>query len=209
MNQTKTFSTSSFNPFAWLRRTYEWTICWAEHRRSVQALSALAFIESIFFPVPPDVLLLVMGAAKPKKALYYGLICSIFSVLGGALGYLLGFFAWQTMDTFFFRFVFSPELFTKVGGLFEQNAFWAVFTAAFTPIPFKVFTVAAGAFQISFLPFIAGAMVGRPLRFLTVGALLYFFGAPVRTLVEKYFNLISVFFTLLLIGGFLAMKWFF
>jgi membrane protein YqaA with SNARE-associated domain len=195
-----------WNPFFWIRRTYDWTIQWAEHRRSLHALSFLAFIESIFFPVPADVLLMLMGAAKPKKALYYGMVCSFFSVLGGAAGYVLGYYAWQAVDSLFFRFVFSQELFLKVGLLFEQNAFWAIFTAAFTPIPFKVFTVAGGAFQISFLPFLAGALLGRPLRFMLVSSLLYFFGAPVRDLVEKYFNLFTILFALLLVGGFAVIK---
>lgn len=189
-----------------VRRTYEWTLRWAEHHRSVQALAALAFVESIFFPVPPDVLLMVMGAAKPKRALYFGLVCSIGSILGAVFGYMLGYFAWQLVHPFFFQFVFSQELFMKVGAIFEEHAFWAVFTAAFTPIPFKVFTVAGGAFQISFLPFLIGAAIGRPLRFMMVSTLLYFFGAPVRAFVEKYFNLLTVLFTILLIGGFAALK---
>lgn len=206
MKTSVSTSEFSWNPFHWLRRTYEWTLRWAEHRRSVHALSAIAFMESVFFPVPPDVLLMVMGAARPNRALYYGAICSIFSILGGAFGYALGYFAWQLVHPFFFQFVFSEELFNKVGLLFEQNAFWAVFTAAFTPIPFKVFTVAGGAFGISFLPFMAGAAIGRPLRFMLVSALLYFFGSPVRWFVEKYFNLLTVLFTVLLIAGFAALK---
>lgn len=198
---------NKWNPFHWLRQSYEWTLKWAEHRRSLHALAVLAFTESIFFPVPADVLLMVMGAARPKRALFYGAVCSFASVLGGVAGYLLGSLAWEIVDSFFFTFVFSEATFNKVGLLFEQNAFWAVFTAAFTPIPFKVFTVAAGAFEISFVPFLLAALVGRPLRFMAVSTLLYFFGAPVRYYVEKYFNLLSVLFTILLIGGFLLIKW--
>lgn len=199
-------NTVSLNPFTWVRRTYDWTLAWAEHRHSQTALAVLAFTESFFFPVPPDVLLMVMGAAKPKRALWFGFICSVFSILGGIFGYVLGYFAWQLLEPFFFRFVFSPELFHKVGELFEANAFWSIFTAAFTPIPFKVFTVSAGAFQISFWPFLAAAVVGRPLRFMIVSALLYFFGAPVKDFVDRYFNLLTVIFTVLLIGGFLVIK---
>lgn len=201
-------ASKKWNPFYWLRVTYDWTLKWAEHRRSVHALSVLAFAESIFFPVPADVLLIVMGAAKPKRALYYGAICSFASVAGGVAGYLLGHLAWEIVDSFFFTFVFSEATFNKVGVLFEKNAFWAIFTAAFTPIPFKVFTVAAGAFEISFIPFLLGAVVGRPLRFMAVSAVLYFFGAPVRHYVEKYFNLVSIIFTVLLIGGFVLIKYF-
>ncbi|MCX7979393.1 MAG: VTT domain-containing protein [Bdellovibrionaceae bacterium] len=205
MAQPKT-SALSLNPFVWVRRIYDWTIRWAEHRRSTQALSAVAFAESIFFPIPPDVLLLIMGAARPKKALWFAFLCSLFSILGGLAGYWIGAWAWDIVGEWFFRYVFSRELFIKVGGLFEQNAFWAIFTAAFTPIPFKVFTVSAGAFGISLLPFVVGMTVGRPLRFLTVGLLLYFFGTPVRAWVERYFNTLTVIFTLLLLGGFWVLK---
>lgn len=195
------------NPFILARKMYDWTLKWSEHHYSTYALATLAFFESIFFPVPPDVLLMVMGAAKPKKALIYGLICSVLSVLGGVVGYYLGLYAWHIVSPFFLSYVFSEELFNKVGLLFEQNAFWAIFTAAFTPIPFKVFTLAAGAFHISFLPFLFGALIGRPLRFMLVSGLLFFFGAPVKTLVDKYFNLLSVLFTLLLISGFAVIKY--
>jgi membrane protein YqaA with SNARE-associated domain len=196
-----------FCMFDLLRRVYHWTLKWAEHQRSTYALSILAFTESVFFPVPPDVLLMVMGAAKPRRSLYYALLCSVFSILGGVAGYALGHLAWMAVDQIFFQYVFSQELFHKVGELFQQNAFWAIFTAAFTPIPFKVFTVAAGAFEISFGTFLAACLVGRPLRFFMVGGLLYVFGAPVKAWVEKYFNLLTVLFTLLLIAGFLAIKW--
>jgi len=192
-----------------IRAIYDWTLKWSEHRRSAQALSVIAFVESIFFPIPPDVLLMIMGAARPKRALYFGLLCSVFSILGGVVGYYVGYLAWSAVDEVFFSFVFSEELFNKVGALFNENAFWAVFTAAFTPIPFKVFTVAAGAFQINFLPFFLGAAVGRPLRFMMVSTLLYFYGAPVRTWVEKYFNTLTLVFTALLIAGFAVLKWLF
>lgn len=193
--------------FSFIRRIYNWTLSWAEHHRSVYALGVLAFIESIFFPVPTDVLLMVMGAAKPKRALFFGLIASVFSVLGGIGGYALGYLAWHSFDTFFFQYVFSEQIFQKVGQLYNDNAFWAVFTAAFTPIPFKVFTVAAGAFEIAFMPFLLAASIGRPLRFMLVSTLLYFYGAPVRIWVEKYFNILTVLFTLLLVGGFFILKY--
>ena len=201
-----TIETNRLNPLTWIRWTYNWTLKWAEHRHSVPALGALAFVESVFFPVPADVLLMLMGTAQPKKALKYAVICSVFSVLGGMAGYGLGYLAWEAVGDLFFRFVISEELFTKVGVLYEEHAFWAVFSAAFTPIPFKVFTVAAGAFQISFFTFAMAAIIGRPLRFLIVGGLLYYFGAPVRVLIEKYFALFTVAFAILFIGGFAAIK---
>ncbi len=197
----------AYSPFVLSRKLYDWTLKWAEHQKSVYALSLLAMAESIFFPVPADVLLMVMGAAKPKKALSYGIICSLSSVLGGVFGYLIGYMAWQAVDGFFLTYVFSPELFQKVGMLYEENAFWSVFTAAFTPIPFKVFTVAAGVFEISFLPFLLAASLGRPLRFMIVSGLLYFFGASIKDFVDKYFNLVTIAFTVLLIGGFVFLKY--
>lgn len=198
---------NKLNPMYQIRRVYEWTLHWAEHKRSVYALSVIAFTESIFFPIPADVLLLVMSTARPKRALFYGFVCSVASVMGAVLGYILGYYAWQAVEAFFFTYVFSEAIFQKVGLLYEQNAFWSVFTAAFTPIPFKVFTVAAGAFEITFLPFFLAAAVGRPLRFMMVSVLFYFFGASIKDLIERYFNLVTIVFTVLLVGGFFAIKW--
>ena len=112
---------SKLNPFTYIRAIYEWTLKWAEHKRSEYALGVLSFTESIFFPVPADVLLMVMGAAKPKKALYYGFLTSWTSVLGAVGGYIVGFYLWMAVDSFFFQYVFPQEAFLKVGELYNAE----------------------------------------------------------------------------------------
>lgn len=208
MEQTQS-TINWFNPFALLRKTYDWTLKWSEHHYSQPALCTLAFTESIFFPVPTDVLLMLMGAGRPKRALYFAFLASLFSVLGAFGGYALGSFAWSWLEPYFIGVVTSAEVFEKVRILYEENAFWTVFMAAFTPIPFKVCTVAAGVFSVPLLPFFVGAALGRTMRFFIVGALLFFFGAPVKDVVEKYFNTFTIIFTILLIGGFVSIKYLF
>lgn len=205
--EAMSFRTSKYNPMLWIRAIYDWTLRWSEHHFSVPALCVLSFAESFFFPVPADVLLMTMGAAKPKRALYYALLTSIFSILGGIFGYMLGYFAWELVGDFFMTYVFKGNWFEIVQTRFNQSAFWTTFAAAFTPLPFKVVTVAAGVFNIAFLPFLFGAIVGRPLRFFIVGGVIYFCGAKVRHFVEKYFELFTIGFTVLLVGGFLVLKW--
>lgn len=191
----------------WIRLCYEWTLKWSEHRFSVPALCTLSFVESFFFPIPADVLLMTMGAAKPKRALYYAFLTSLFSVFGAVFGYLLGYLAWEIVGPFFTTYVFKGEWFNIVQGRFNEGAFITTFLAAFTPLPFKVVTVSAGVFSINFIPFILGSIVGRSMRFFIVGGLLYFCGETVRAYVEKYFELLTIVFGVLLVGGFLVVKW--
>jgi membrane protein YqaA with SNARE-associated domain len=195
-------------PFALGKRLYLWVVQWAERPRAQLALFLIAVAESSFFIVPPDVLLLAMGVGKPKLALRFAAITLAGSVLGGVIGYGLGLGLWATLDQTFYRYIpgFTPEVFQQVANLYDENAFWAVFTAGFTPIPYKVFTVAAGVTQISFWPFLIASVFGRGLRFFLIGGLLYLFGKPIKYFIEKYFELLTITFALLLIGGFLLVK---
>ncbi|MCX7827483.1 MAG: DedA family protein, partial [Verrucomicrobiae bacterium] len=127
-----------------IRRLYDWTLGWAERPGGAWALFLIAFAESSVFPIPPDVLLLALCVGAPKKSFRFALICASGSVLGGMAGYLIGSAAWHIVKDFFIPFVFSQEAFEKVQSLYQGNAFVAILTAAFTPIPYKVFTVAAG-----------------------------------------------------------------
>lgn len=202
---------SKYHPGEVLRRLYDWVVHWAETRHANPALFTISFAEASFFPIPPDVLLLAMGVGAPKKSLRFALICTVGSVLGALLGYLIGMGIWSMVSGFFFSYVpgFTPELFSKVSALYQENAFWAVFTAGFTPIPFKIFTVAAGVAQISVLPFIVAAIFSRGLRFFLVGGALYLFGPKMKALIEKYFDLLAIAFTTLAILGFVALKYVF
>jgi membrane protein YqaA with SNARE-associated domain len=195
------------DPFRLVRWLYDWVLHWAETPYGVPALAILAFAESSFFPVPPDVLLIALSLSIPRRALWYATVCTVASVIGGIFGYLIGWFVWEQVSGFFFHFVFSPELFHRVSILYNQNAFWAVFTAGLTPIPYKVFTIAAGVFKISFHEFILASICGRASRFFAVATLIRIFGPPIRAFIDKYFNLLSVVFVVLLAGGFFVVRW--
>ncbi len=198
----------------WVRRLYDWVLSWAESPYGAAALFVLAFVESMFFPVPPDVLLIALVLGSRRRAFYLALLCSLGSLLGGAAGYGLGHYAWLTADgftslaQFFFEMVpgFSQELYFEVGRRFDEWGFEIIFAAGFTPIPYKVFTISAGAFDISFARFMVASLISRSARFFAVAALIWWFGEPVKRFVDRYFNLLAIVFTILLVGGFVVVK---
>ena len=191
----------------WLRRLYDWVLSWADSPYGAWALAVLAFAESSFFPIPPDVLLIALCLGDRMKWLYFAGICTLASVVGGVAGYGIGWGVWAAVDQFFFGYVpgFSHEAFETVRALYEQYNFWIVFLAAFTPIPYKVITITAGVFGVHFPLFLIASVVGRSARFFLVAGLLFWFGEPVRDFIDRRFNLVTVVFAVLLIGGFLAL----
>ena len=191
-----------------IRRLYDWVLSWAETRFGAPALFVLSFLESSFFPIPPDVLQIALSAGKPKRAFFYATISLAGSVLGAFLGFLIGYVFWVATQDFFFNYVpgFTEEAFDWVGEQYLENAFFAIFVAAFTPIPYKVFTVAAGVFSVSLWTLLVASIVGRGARFYLVAAMMYFFGPTVKIWIDRYFNLLTIVFTLLLIGGFVVIK---
>ena len=191
-----------------IRRLYDWVLSWAETRYGTPALFTLAFVESSFFPIPPDVLQIALSAGKPNRAFWYAAVTLIGSVLGAILGFYIGYAFWAATKDFFFSYVFSEEIFNVVKGKYEENAFFAIFTAAFTPIPYKIFTIAAGVCHVSLLTLFVASIVGRGTRFFAVAAIMYFFGPTVKIWIDKYFNLLTVVFTILLIAGIAAIKFF-
>jgi len=194
-------------PQQWIRRLYDWVLHWADTPYGTPALAILAFAESSFFPVPPDVLLIALDMGKPRRSFWYALVCSVFSVIGGMFGYLLGYAVWEAVHGFFFTYVFSEELFNQVRDVYDRWAFWAVFTAGFTPIPYKVFTIAGGVARISFPLFVLASVLSRSARFFLVSGLIYLFGPKIKTFIDRYFNILVVVFTILLIGGFVVLKY--
>jgi membrane protein YqaA with SNARE-associated domain len=194
-------------PLTWVRQLYDWVLQWAATPYGIWALAVLAFTESSFFPVPPDVLLMALCLGAPKRALWFAAVSAVASVLGGAFGYVIGAFLWDQVSGFFLGYVFRQELFDLVATQYQENAFWAVFTAGLTPIPYKVFTTAAGVFRIDFGEFILASAFSRSMRFFAVAGLIYYFGPPVRIFIDKYFNLLSIAFVVLLIGGFAIVRW--
>jgi len=191
----------------WARSLYDWVLHFERSPHAGRALFLLAFAESSFFPVPPDVLLIALSLSAPARALSYALICSLGSVIGGLAGYAIGWFVWTEVQQFFFSYVFSEAVFNRVAALYERYAFWAVFAAGFTPIPYKVFTIAAGVFEISLPIFLVASAISRSARFFIVSGLLMWFGEPVKRFIDKYFNLLSIVFVILLFGGFMVIKY--
>ena len=190
-----------------LRRLYDWVLHWAETPYGSWALFLLAFAESSFFPVPPDVLLIALAISIPAKAFRYALICALGSLLGGVAGYVIGY---QFMDLVGFRivdFYGFAEQYHAVGDLYNRYNAWAVGIAGFTPIPYKVFTISAGAFKINFVIFLIASAISRSARFFLVGWLIYKFGPGIRMFIDRYFNILAFVFVALLIGGFILIKY--
>lgn len=190
-----------------IRRLYDWVLHWAETPYGVWALFLLAFAESSFFPIPPDVLLIALALSIPAKAFRYALICTFGSVLGGLFGYAIGFGVWEVSRGLFIPHIFSQATFDNVVAKYERYDFWIVFIAAFTPIPYKVITITAGVCKINLGMFIIASAVGRAARFFLVAWMIHHFGPPIRRFIDEYFNLVTVVFTAALIGGFVVIKY--
>jgi len=190
-----------------LKKLYNWVLHWAYTRYAIPALSLAAFFESSLFPIPPDPLLMTLCLGRPKRSLWFAAICSIMSVLGAIFGYLIGWGLWELVDNFFFTYIFSHETFLYVSGKYGENAFIAILGAALTPIPFKAFTVTAGVFKINIMILIFASIIGRSTRFFLEAALIYFFGGQIKTFIDKYFNILVTLFFILLVLGFIIIKY--
>lgn len=198
------------------RRLNSWVERLAEGPNGVRALFLLAVAESIFFPIPVDVLLIALCVGIPARSFRFALVCTIGSVLGGILGYQIGAWLWydatgefSRLAIFFLDVVpgFTEETFEAVQSLYREYDFIAVFAAGFTPLPYKVFTITAGVFDVSLPVFTLASLVSRAGRFFLVGALFYFFGAPIKRFIDKYLEILSIAFLILLIGSFLLLKY--
>jgi membrane protein YqaA with SNARE-associated domain len=189
-----------------LRRLYEWVLRWAETPYGTLALVLIAIAESSVFIVPPDVLLIALSLSRPDKAFRYATWCTLASVVGGVLGYLLGWGLWATVGPYLLDTVFPAERFDEVMGYYHQYGITIVFAAAFTPIPYKVFTIAAGVAHLNLAMFVGVSLFGRGARFFLVALLIRMFGARARAFIDRYFNLVTLVATALLIGGLLLLR---
>lgn len=167
-------------------------------------LFVLAFIESSFFPIPPDVVLITMCLANPVMSLWYAALCSVGSVLGGGFGYLIGRYGGRPIAIK----IFSDEKINLVERYYDKYGVFAVGVAGFTPIPYKVFTVTSGMFRLSFIKFILISFISRSARFFMVGGAIYLWGEEMKIYILKYLNVISILFVVLLLGGFYLMHLF-
>jgi len=197
------------------RFLYDWVLSWAHSPFGERALFVLALAESSFFPVPPDVLLIALVLGKRETWLRLAILCSIASVIGGLAGYAIGHFLWYSGDSyssialFFFNNIpgFTIESFNAVSKLYDVYSFWIVFTAGFTPIPYKIITITAGVANINVSIFVVASVISRSLRFFLVAWLIFKFGESINAFINKWFNVLSIAFVVLLIGGFYVLKY--
>ncbi len=169
---------------------YEKALVWARHRHATKYLCALSFSESSFFPIPPDVMLAPMALAQPEKAFRFALLTTLFSVLGGMFGYSIGYFMFDSISPWLQETKYWEKYLTAENW-FKDWGFWAVFVAGFSPIPYKVFTIAAGALQMFFLPFILASLVGRGARFFLVAMLIAAGGEKLESKLRQYMDIIG------------------
>lgn len=193
-----------------LRRLYDWVLHWANTPYAVPALFLLAFAESSFFPIPPDVLLIALCIGEVRRSYRFAWWCSLGSVLGGMAGYAIGAFFWHldaVRDFFYLIPGINDANMAKVSAWYDTYDFWIVFVAAFTPIPYKVITILAGVCGINFPMFVLASAIGRSARFYLVAWLFRHFGPPIKDFIEKRFALVTFAGALLLVGGFVAIKY--
>lgn len=190
-----------------LRRLYDYTMSLAASRYAVWALAIISFIESSVFPIPPDVLLIPMVLAAREKAFHYVFIATFFSVLGGIAGYAIGWGLWEVAGQPILELYGAMDKFEEFRAGYNEHGALIVFIAGLTPFPYKVITIASGAFGLDMLAFIVASILSRGARFLIVGGLLWRFGEPIRIFIEKYLGLLTVLFCVLLVGGFVVLKY--
>ncbi|MEM6454540.1 MAG: YqaA family protein [Acidobacteriota bacterium] len=162
------------------------------------ALFLIAFAESSFFPVPPDVLLIALCLGDPERSLWFALLCTVGSVLGGVLGYGIGFWGGRPV----LRRMFPAERIVVVERLFDRYNAWATGIAGLTPLPYKIFTIAGGTFSVNLRIFIIASILARGLRFFVLAGLLYFYGEPIKAFIDRYLNVLSIVFVLMLVAGY-------
>lgn len=189
------------------KRLYDWTLKWSNTKHAEVALATLAFAESSFFPIPPDVLLISMGLSNPKKSFRFALNCSIFSILGGIAGWLIGTFLFDTVGKIIFDGLKLWDEYALVQTYYQKDAFFYIWLAAFTPIPYKVFTIAAGFCKVSLITLILASSIGRPMRFFIVAGFFYFFGEKAKPYIDKYLEVLTIALGVLAVLGVVAIKY--
>lgn len=185
-----------------LRSLYEWVVAWAGTPYASVALFGIAFAESSFFPIPPDTLMIPLAISRPPLALVFATLATVASVLGGAFGYAIGKWGGQPV---LHRF-FNQEKVRMVQHYYHKYDVWAIGVAGFTPIPYKLFTISAGVFDLNFKRFMLASLLGRGGRFFLVGGLIMVFGETIQGFIDEYFDVAAVAFTVLLIGGFYVLN---
>lgn len=189
-----------------LKRLYDRCMTWISGPYGIWVLFVIAFVESSFFPIPPDVFLIAMCIAAPTRAFKYAAVCALGSAAGGAFGYGLGFWFMDSVGQQIIAWYGLDDKYQRVQELYRAYDIWAVGAAGFTPLPYKLFTITAGAFHLNFPTFVIVSLISRSARFFLVAAFIWKFGEPVQRYIDKYFNILSIVFMVLLVGGFLLIK---
>lgn len=192
-----------------IRRLYDWVLSWADRPGGPGALFGVAVAEAVFFPIPPDVLLIPLCLGDPKRALRFALLCTAGSLAGAVLGYWVGAALYDSAGRWILETYGYGDLYRRMGTLYHDNLVVTLGAAGFTPIPFKVFTIAAGGFKVPILPFLGISVVSRGARFFLVAGLLRVFGEPVREFIDRWFNLLTILLVVLIVAGFAAVRWLF
>ncbi|MCM8773371.1 MAG: DedA family protein [Candidatus Omnitrophica bacterium] len=189
-----------------MRKLYNWTIKWVSSPYAYYALFGIAFMESSFFPVPPDIILIALGVTDPKRWWQQALVCTLGSILGAYLGYFIGWAFYETIGKIIVETYNLHNAVEFVGKKHIDNAFLTILTAAFTPIPYKAITITAGLFKIPLWILAIASLIGRGGRFFLVAGALRIFGKKISLLIERYFDIFSIIFVLLLVGGVILFK---
>lgn len=192
-----------------MRRLYDWMMEKARSDRAPHALFWVSFIESSFFPIPPDVMLVPMVIANRLKAWWYATVATIGSVVGGVFGYLIGYFFFEQIGQPILEFYGKAESFGEFTSWFNEWGVWILIIKGMTPFPYKVLTITAGVTHMPLIEFMVASIIARAMRFYLVAGLLYFFGEPIREFIEKRLSLVTTVFVVLLVAGFVAIKYVF
>ncbi len=187
-------------------KLYDLAINWARHKHAVRYLSGMSFAESVFFPIPPDVMLAPMSLAKPEKAWYYALYTTIASTIGGIIGYLLGYLMFDSVVQPVITDLGYTDKFDMVMQWFKQYGIWVVFIAGFSPIPYKIFTLGAGVLQMAFIPFVLASIIGRGARFFLVATLMKIGGPKMEAKLRQYIEWLGYGVILLAVAAYLALR---
>jgi len=192
-----------------LRRLYDWVLRLAGSPRAIPAMGVIAFAESSFFPIPPDVMLVPMVLANRRKAFVIAAVCTVCSVVGGLLGYAIGFYFFETIGAWVVKTYGLQSGLDKFRQGFDQYGIWIILIKGLTPIPYKLVTIASGAAHFDLFTFVWASIVTRGVRFFAVAALLWKFGEPIRAFIEKRLTLVMWLFLIALVGGFVAFRYLF
>ena len=184
-----------------LKRLYNWTLDKANHKNAKWYLSLISFAESSFFPIPPDLLLIPMALASKTKAIFYAFICTFSSVLGGILGYAIGYYFYNTLGIYIVEFYHLENSFSVFEDYYKEFGILIVLGAGITPFPYKFITIASGVFGLNIFLFIIVSIIGRGFRFYLVAILLYYFGEKIKLIIDRYFNVLTIVFFILLVGS--------